>query len=253
MTSGKLVWNFLETISYIFFFGPFPLVPATNISLGYSNSYWDSYQPPVHSPAGHHRELYKMSVTTCYPPIENLQWLMLHLWQNPRSFPWSSSSDAPTRYGPSLLSEFILYHWAILTRATTTLDLSLSFHMTRLIPMGAPVAPTALPAILCSQISGSFLSLRSQLKRLLHRWVFPTSMYCGRSTLPCHACSTTSLCFSVCTHVSPPKFFLFIPFVYLVITYLYAQERKYCENGTLSECFVHLAPVPLNSAPRDAQ
>lgn len=156
-----------------FLFGPFPLVSATNISLGYSNSYLDSYQPTVHSPVGHHGELCKMSITMCYPPIESLQSLILHLRYNPRSFPWSWWSDVPTRYGPSLLSEFILYHWAILTHATATLALPLSFHMTRLIPTWGPMEPTALPEILCSQILGSFLSLRSQLKQI-HRWIFPT-------------------------------------------------------------------------------
>lgn len=59
MTSGKLAWTFLKAISCMFLFVLFPLVPATSLALGYSNSYVHSYQPPVHSLLGHPGELYK--------------------------------------------------------------------------------------------------------------------------------------------------------------------------------------------------
>lgn len=76
MTSGKPPWPFLEAISCVFLFVLFPLVPATRLSVGYSNSYMDSCQPPVPSLLGHLGELSQCQ-SPHVAPAENLQWLTL--------------------------------------------------------------------------------------------------------------------------------------------------------------------------------
>lgn len=79
MTSRKLVWNFLKTISCIFLFALSPVVPATNLSPGYSAS--TPTRPPVRSPLSQESEFYKTSVhimlSPCpRPPVANITPLM---------------------------------------------------------------------------------------------------------------------------------------------------------------------------------
>lgn len=68
MTSGKLVWHLLKTTAPTFLFVPPPLVPATNLSFWaiVTKFYFDSYQPPVHSPLDQQGELCKISIISCY-------------------------------------------------------------------------------------------------------------------------------------------------------------------------------------------
>lgn len=81
MTSGKLVWNFLKTISCIFLFAPSPLVPATNLSPGYSDNLliWLLPAPSPFSTWLAGRTLQNVN-HIMLPPCQNLQSLILHLW-----------------------------------------------------------------------------------------------------------------------------------------------------------------------------
>lgn len=168
-----------------------------------------------------------MSITSCYHSVvENLQWLMIIPLKKTKILSMISMicSSYKMQSFPSLISSCIAGpfslmhppHWPSLCPSTAP----------GLLPCEGRWHPLPLPEMLCSQVLGSFLSFKAQLKQPLHRQILPEHVF-NVASLPVPATQALTL-HSVL--VSTSKFFSFIhSFTYSLPTFTH-KNSKYRED-----------------------